>query len=395
VNFAIHRSAYWPEVSRRLHWTTLGLALVAGVGIGAAVAATRPSGRGAAEPLSVSSANPQLDPGVRLSAVAPGFMLTDQFDKRVSLRSLRGKVVVLSFNDPKCTTICPLTTTALLHAKKLLGPAGSRVELIGVGANPDATGVKWVRAYSQAHRMMREWHFLTGSLPELKRVWRAYHIEAAVVRGSVDHTPATYVIGANGRESRLYETAMAYSSVNQLGYEIAQSIAALLPGHPNVDAKEALAQPVLYSPHDPVTLPRAGGGIVRLGPGSGAHLVLFFDSWETEVTDLSAQLDALNRYQATAERKSLPRLIAIDEGGVEASPQALPRFLRSLPHRLSYPVAVDHSGAVADGYRVQDSPWLELVSDKGRFLLYEDLAVKGWPRLHELRATVTAALARR
>jgi hypothetical protein len=188
---------------------------------------------------------------------------------------------------------------------------------------------------------------------------------------------------------------MAYSSVNQLGYEIAQSIAALLPGHPNVDAKEALAQPVLYSPHDPVTLPRAGGGIVRLGPGSGAHLVLFFDSWETEVTDLSAQLDALNRYQATAERKSLPRLIAIDEGGVEASPQALPRFLRSLPHRLSYPVAVDHSGAVADGYRVQDSPWLELVSDKGRFLLYEDLAVKGWPRLHELRATVTAALARR
>jgi protein SCO1/2 len=395
VNFAIHRSAYWPEVSRRLHWTTLGLALVAGVGIGAAVAATRPSGRGAAEPLSVSSANPQLDPGVRLSAVAPGFMLTDQFDKRVSLRSLRGKVVVLSFNDPKCTTICPLTTTALLHAKKLLGPAGSSVELIGVGANPDATGVKWVRAYSQAHGMMREWHFLTGSLPELKRVWRAYHIEAAIVRGSVDHTPATYVIGANGRESRLYETAMAYSSVNQLGYEIAQSIAALLPGHPNVHAKEALAQPVLYSPHDPVTLPRAGGGIVRLGPGSGAHLVLFFDSWETEVTDLGAQLDALNRYQATAERKSLPRLIAIDEGGVEASPQALPRFLRYLPHRLSYPVAVDHSGAVADGYRVQDSPWLELVSDKGRFLLYEDLAVKGWPRLHELRATVTAALARR
>ena len=384
-------------MSRRLQSITLGLALFAGVGIGAAIAATRSSGTPGSASISATTemANPQLDPGAHLNAVAPGFTLTDQFGKRISLRSLRGKVVVLSFNDPKCTTICPLTTTALLHAKKLLGPAASRVELIGVGANPDATGVKWVRAYSQAHGMMREWHFLTGSLPELKRVWRAYHIEAAVVRGSVDHTPATYVIGANGRESRLYETAMAYSSVNQLGSEIAQSIAALLPGHPNVHAKEALAQPVLYSPRDPVTLPRAGGGIVRLGPGSGAHLVLFFDSWETEVTDLSAQLDALNRYQATAERKSLPRLVAIDEGGVEASPQALPRFLRSLPHRLSYPVAVDHSGAVADGYRVQDSPWLELVSDKGRFLLYEDLAVKGWPRLHELRATVTAALARR
>jgi cytochrome oxidase Cu insertion factor (SCO1/SenC/PrrC family) len=397
VTFAIHYGAYWSGVSRRLNWTVLGIALVAGVGIGTAIAATRPSGAPATTASSASPAttNPLLDPGVRLSALAPGFRLTDQFDKRVSLRSLRGKVVVLSFNDPKCTTICPLTTTALLRAKTLLGPAASRVELIGIGANPDATGVRWVRAYSRVHGMMREWRFLTGSLPELKRVWRAYRIEAAVVGGSVDHTPATFVIGPNGRESRLYETAMAYSSVNQLGYEIAQSIVALLPGHPHVHGRESLAEPVLYGPLDPATLPRIGGGSVRLGPRSGAHLVLFFDSWETEVTDLRAQLEALNRYQAAAKRKGLPPLVAIDEGAVEASPQALPRLLHSLPHRLSYPVAVDHSGAVADGYRVQDSPWLELVSDKGRFLFYEDLAVKGWPKLNKLLATVTAALARR
>jgi hypothetical protein len=94
-------------------------------------------------------------------------------------------------------------------------------------------------------------------------------------------------------------------------------------------------------------------------------------------------------------RKRLPPLVAIDEGGVEASPQALPRFLHALPHPLSYPVVVDQSGAVADGYRVEDSPWLELVSGKGRFLFFEDLAASGWPRLHKLRATVTAALARR
>jgi hypothetical protein len=182
--------------------------------------------------------------------------------------------------------------------------------------------------------------------------------------------------------------------VDQLGYEIAQSIAALLPGRPHVRAKEPSAQPVLYGPRDPVTLPRAGGGLVRLGPGSGAHIVLFFDSWETEVTDLSKQLEALNRYQAAAQRNGLPPLVAIDEAGVEASPQALPRFLRSLHHPLSYPVAVDHNGSVADGYRVQDSPWLELISAKGRFLFYEDLAVKDWPNLRQLLATVTAALAR-
>ena len=112
------------------------------------------------------------------------------------------------------------------------------------------------------------------------------------------------------------------------------------------------------------------------------------------MADLSAQLQALNRYQAAARSKGLPPLVAIDEGGVERSPQALPDFLYTLPHPLSYPVAVDESGRVADGYREQDSPWLELVSGSGRFLFYEDLAVKGWPSLPQLLTKVHAALAR-
>jgi cytochrome oxidase Cu insertion factor (SCO1/SenC/PrrC family) len=382
------------QVSRRLHWTVLGVALAVGVGIGAVIAA---AGSSSQPPTPIADTqgptNPNLDPGVSLSAVAPGFALTDQFGTRVSLHSLRGKVVVLSFNDPECTTICPLTTTALLRAKNLLGPAAARVELLGIGANPEKTQVKWVRAYSRAHGMLHKWRFLTGPLPELKRVWRAYGIEAAVVNGSIDHTPATFVIGPDGRESRLYQTVMAYTSVNQLGYEIAQSAAALLPGHPHVSGR-SLGEPMLSGPRDPVTLPRAGGGTVRLGPGSGPHLVLFFDTWETEITDLRAQLEALNRYQHLAGQQGLPPLVAVDEAGVEASPRALQRFLHSLPHPLSYPVAIDHTGAVADGYRVQDSPWLELVSAKGRFLFYDDLAATGWPTPKQLLTRVKVARAK-
>jgi hypothetical protein len=136
-----------------------------------------------------------------------------------------------------------------------------------------------------------------------------------------------------------------------------------------------------------------GGGSVRLGPGSGPHLVLFFDTWETEVADLSAQLQALNGYQAAAKRSGLPLLLAVDEGKVESSPQALPRFLHSLPHPLEYPVAVDASGRVADGYQVQDSPWLELVSASGRYLFSQDLA-DGWPTQKQLLAKVRTALRR-
>ena len=375
----------------------LAIALAVGVGIGAAIAIARSSGA-PQTPLSATPSpaytSPNLDPGTRLNGAAPDFTLTDQFGKRVSLSSLRGKAVVIAFNDPECTTICPLTTTALLQAKKLLGPAASQVDLLGIGANPEATEVKFVRAYSKAHDMLHKWRFLTGSLPQLKRVWRAYGIEAAVINDAVDHTPATYVVDPRGRLSRLFMTQMAYSSVNQLGYELARSISAVLPGHPRLQKTQSLSPVGLLGPKEAVTLPRAGGGNVRLGPGSGPHLVLFFDTWETEVTDLSAQLEALNRYQAAATRDGLPPLVAIDEAGVEASPRALPRFLENLPHPLSYPVAVDESGRVADGYRVQDSPWLELVSGSGRFLFYEDLAVKGWPTLPQLLAKVHAGLAR-
>ena len=382
-------------MSGRVQWLVLGIALALGVGIGATIAVVHTSRAPAAPRIaSASIANPRLDPGAPLSAVAPGLTLTDQFGKRVSLRSFRGKVVVLSFNDPECTTICPLTTTALLRAKALLGPAASDVQLLGVGANPEATQVKWVHAYSKAHGMMRKWRFLTGSLPEMKKVWTSYGIAASVIKGTIDHTPATYVIDTRGRESRLFLTEMAYSSVDQLGYELAQSIAAVLPGRPQLHGTQSLAALRLLGPRTSVTLPRTGGGSVRLGPGSGPHLVLFFDTWASELFNLDSELDALNRYQALAARDGLPPLVAVDEAGVEPSAQALPHFLQTLPKPLAFPVAVDGSGRVADGYRVQDSPWLTLVSGSGRFLFYYDVSVKGWPTLPQLLAKVHTALAR-
>ncbi|MGH2977821.1 MAG: SCO family protein [Gaiellaceae bacterium] len=384
-------------MSRRLHWTVLGVALGVGVAIGAVIAVARSSTTPATRIVATQTpadANPSLDPGAPLNAVAPGFTLTDQFGKHVSLSAYRGKVVVLTFNDPLCTTICPLTTTALLRAKALLGPAASRVQLLGVGANPEATQVKWVRDYSRAHGMTYKWRFLTGSLPELRRVWQAYSIDAAVMNNAIDHTPATYVIDTRGRESRLFLTQMAYSSVDQLGYEIAKSIAPLLPERPLVHNTVSLAQPVLSGPHDRVTLRRTGGGSVRFGSGSGAHLVLFFDTWDSEVTDLATQLEALNGYAASARRRGLPGLVAVDEGKVEPSPGALTRFLHGLRHALRYPVTVDQSGGFADGYHVQDSPWLALVSAKGRLLIQRDIAVQDWPSQAQLLAKVRAELAR-
>ncbi|HUZ15948.1 MAG TPA: redoxin domain-containing protein [Gaiellaceae bacterium] len=376
-----------------VRWLVWSAALVAGIGGGVGIAAaTQTSGQAAATiPAAPQVPNPRLDPGTQLNTVAPAFTLTDQFGRKVSLSSFRGKVVVLSFNDPQCTTICPLTTTAMLEAKQKLGAAAADVQLLGVTANPDATQVKWVRAYSQAHGMLHKWLFLTGSLPKLQRVWSGYGIGAAVVQGAIDHTPATFVVDPQGRETRLYISEMSYSSVPQLAEVMARGIAAALPGHPHVGDSVSLAPIPLIGPRKHVTLPRAPrGGTVELGPGHGPRLLLFFDTWENEVSNLSSDLVGLNRY-ATLDSSIAP-LVAIDEANVEPSAHALSDLLRRTP-ALSYPIAIDADGRVADGYGVQDSPWLTLVSGSGRILWRYDVATNGWPSTRVLVNHVRSALA--
>ena len=60
----------------------------------------------------------------------------------------------------------------------------------------------------------------------------------------------------------------------------------------------------------------------------------------------------------------------MDEASVEPSSSTLTNFLRRLPHPLSYPVAIDRSGKLADGYQVLGLPWFVLVSPTGRILYY-------------------------
>jgi hypothetical protein len=114
--------------------------------------------------------------------------------------------------------------------------------------------------------MMLKWHFLTGALPELKRVWKAYGIEAAIVHGQVDHTPAMYVIDQRGRMIRLYWTRLAYADVKLQAQVLAQEISGLLPdprlGLPD---RRPLRRTLLGS-HDPARLADLRIGATA-GPG--------------------------------------------------------------------------------------------------------------------------------
>jgi cytochrome oxidase Cu insertion factor (SCO1/SenC/PrrC family) len=364
-------------------------------------AVVQPSSNSAAQAsvgqTSALQANPDLDPGLNLSAVAPGFSLTNQFGQPVSLSSFRGKVVILAFNDAECTTICPLTTAALVQAKDLLGTAASQVQLIGVDANPKATEVEDVLSYSQLHGMTYQWQYLTGSLAQLRRVWKAYSVGVTISQNQTDHEPAIFVINQQGKLAKLYLTQLAYSAVGQLGQLLASEVSSLLPSHPKVRSDLSYAQISGISPAADATLPSAGGGYVSLGPGQpgqgSPRLYLFFATWDQEITTLAGQLDTLNAYQSAAGAAGLPGLTAIDEGGVEPSASALPSFLSTLRQPLSYPVAIDDSGQLADGYGVQGVPWFVLTSADGKVIWSAEVSVSGWPPVAALDKDVRAALA--
>jgi cytochrome oxidase Cu insertion factor (SCO1/SenC/PrrC family) len=340
-----------------------------------------------------AAANPDVDPGTKLPAApAPGFTLTDQFGTRVSLRQFRGKVLVIAFVDARCTTVCPLTTVSITQAVRMLGPAAAaHIQLLGIDANPDATAVADVRAYSVAHQMMHSWDFLTGTDRQLTAVWHAYHVYVAASHGNIDHEPAIYLIDASGRERTLYLTQMAYAGVGQQADLLADGLSELLPGHPAPHDVVPLTVAKPIGPAKPVRLPVIGGADqasgVELGQGH-PHLLVFLASWISEISDLPAELRVLASYQREALRRGWPSVLAVDESQTETNLNALPSLLAHAGGaRLGYPVVADTSGRVADGYAVQDIPWIEITSASGKIIYHHD----GWLSGAALAAAARAA----
>jgi cytochrome oxidase Cu insertion factor (SCO1/SenC/PrrC family) len=363
-----------------------GLAVLA-VLTACGMAAPGQAGMSAASQQHAAEANRDLDPGTPLDGTpAPDFRLTNQFGQQVSLSAFRGKVVILAFTDSECTTVCPLTTMSMVEAKRLLGRAGQDVQLLGVDANPDATAVSDVMAYSRSHAMVNQWDFLTGSLAQLHAAWKAYNIYVQIQSGQVDHTPALFVINQRGQEEKVYLTTMAYASVGQSAQILANEVSSLLPGHPRPASERSLAYISGISPKARAALPADGSGSVTLGPGQ-PRLVVFFATWLTETTDLRAELLALNSYVQDARSRGLPALTAVDETVIEPGVATVRSYLAGLGQPLQYPVALDETGRLADGYGVQDQPWLVLVSSSGKIVWSHD----GWLTLPALEAAASRA----
>jgi cytochrome oxidase Cu insertion factor (SCO1/SenC/PrrC family) len=177
----------WRERVRGLRPRTLG-GTVAGASVRSvgAVAALAIIVLGAA-PMAAAAANRTADPILALAIAgdsaamnlpAPGFQLTDQNGQPVSLASLRGKVVLMTFLDPVCTTDCPIIGAEFKEAGVLLGRQDADVELVAIVANPTYRTAAFTQAFDREEGLntVPNWRYLTGSLSQLSQVWRQYGI---------------------------------------------------------------------------------------------------------------------------------------------------------------------------------------------------------------------------
>jgi len=137
-------------------------------------------------------------------SIAPNFTLVDQQGKTLSLRSFRGRTVVLEFMDPHCTDICPIVSQEFVDAYHDLGKSASRVVFVAVNVNQYFTSVADMKSFSDEHRLntIPSWHFFTGPPSALKTVWHNYDIavEAPNPKADIIHTSIVYFIGPNGRK---------------------------------------------------------------------------------------------------------------------------------------------------------------------------------------------------
>jgi cytochrome oxidase Cu insertion factor (SCO1/SenC/PrrC family) len=164
-----------------------------------------------AAPMALAQASPHADPIIAqaidgisapLDHPAPAFALTSVSGQPVSLASLRGKVLLLTFLDPVCTSDCPLIAQELRAADQLLGAQSGDVELVAVAANPLYYAPAYLAAFDRQENLagVRNWLYVTGSIGQLRQVWGNYGISAVVLPSGqmIAHNDLVFVIDRTG-----------------------------------------------------------------------------------------------------------------------------------------------------------------------------------------------------
>jgi len=132
---------------------------------------------------------------------APEFALTSQDGAEVTLESLRGKVVAVTFIYTWCPDVCPMLTDKMARVQDALGPDfGTKIAFVSITADPERDTPEVLKQYAAAFDAdFAGWSFLTGEPSAVLEVARRYGVAVAkAADGQVDHTLLTTLIDRQG-----------------------------------------------------------------------------------------------------------------------------------------------------------------------------------------------------
>jgi cytochrome oxidase Cu insertion factor (SCO1/SenC/PrrC family) len=191
-------------VRLRLALMILLAAVVVGAGGGALIRVLTGSGAAAAK---------RLLPTLHGQAVwkagarrAPNISLRDQTGRVVTLASLRGSPVVLTFLDSQCKSSCPIEGRQLGSVLRRL-PAAQRPTLVIVSVNHAGDTPAGIRRALAEWHLNGPWavHWLNASTrAQLASVWRSYRVRVIPKSNDVVHSLALYLIDRRGYERTAY-----------------------------------------------------------------------------------------------------------------------------------------------------------------------------------------------
>jgi protein SCO1 len=193
-------------VSRRLAVAILLGAVVAGAGGGILLRDRGETSAAAAAPRASLPAFHGQGTWARGERPAPNFALRDQTGTLVSLRSLRGKSVLLTFLDSQCTTRCPIEGRQLGSLLRRL-PAAERPTIVVVSVDRAGDTPRGIRHALAKWQLAGPWtiHWLNApSRNELAAVWRLYGVTVEPTSNDIVHSLALYLIDRRGDERTAY-----------------------------------------------------------------------------------------------------------------------------------------------------------------------------------------------
>lgn len=140
---------------------------------------------------------------VPVGASMPDFELIDQTGARVSLGSLKGKVVAVNFIYTRCPLpdYCPRMVANFRAIRDRFQDRLARdLVLLTVTFDPKYDTPETLAKYAAGERAGGPgWHFLTGDAARIERVCAAFGIQYWPEEGLITHTLETAVIDREGR----------------------------------------------------------------------------------------------------------------------------------------------------------------------------------------------------